>query len=182
LGKIGQGIGAYYSALKRSPNNAEIKHNLVYAASFTGANALMSQSERGLKSIFINIIRHFSLRRHQIGFLFLFVIFGFIYTYFVVRKKSLFQRNWLLGLMLVFLILDASTLKISHNDSKRTEGVVILQNASVRYGPSLDDTEAFLLPEGTLLGIRSDSGEWSQIQLYDGKVGWLQKQDFVIIL
>ena len=57
----------------------------------------------------------------------------------------------------------------------RYQGVVVEQEAEVRYGPSFNDQLAFRLVEGLKVMINDSKEDWYRITLNDGQSGWILK-------
>jgi SH3-like domain-containing protein len=53
---------------------------------------------------------------------------------------------------------------------------------TVRSTPTQSGTDLFLIHEGTKVEIRDNSiSDWAEIQIADGKVGWVEKSTFEAI-
>ncbi len=90
----------------------------------------------------------------------------------IVRK---FLRYNLMALGFVFLI--SSTVLISNAVMDNTgKGAVVMQaEAKAFASPTETGTEVFSLHEGTRVQIKRESGDWIEVRLLDGKVGWILK-------
>ena len=66
--------------------------------------------------------------------------------------------------------------------NRHDAGVIMSSVVTVKSTPSEGGNDLFLLHEGTRVEIRDGSlKDWAEIEIADGKVGWLQKKHFVII-
>lgn len=178
IGKLGNALAAYYSAFKRDPINPDIRHNLKYAKNLTRDDLPDPDEINGITDVITNILRHFSLLTHQIIFLIIYFIF-MIYILIIINEPGRYKISILV--FVIILLLDSSALWLRYNDMQISSGVVTEAEASIRYGPSLNDTEAFILHEGAKFDIYNKSGNWSQIKLEDGKSGWISNSMFVAI-
>ena len=62
------------------------------------------------------------------------------------------------------------------------EAVVMRPATSVKSSPATEaSTDLFVLHEGTKVKIIDSVGRWSNIELADGRQGWLPSEDMVII-
>jgi tetratricopeptide (TPR) repeat protein len=62
------------------------------------------------------------------------------------------------------------------------EAIVMRPVASVKSSPSGEaSTDLFILHEGTKVRLLDQVGTWSNIELADGRQGWMRTQDFEII-
>lgn len=59
--------------------------------------------------------------------------------------------------------------------------VILADKVDVRSAPESDATELFSLHEGFRVQVRKQVGDWCEIRLPDGKVGWVQKESLGII-
>jgi tetratricopeptide (TPR) repeat protein len=59
----------------------------------------------------------------------------------------------------------------------KPEGIVLEKVVDVKNEPDANGASAFVLHEGARVEIRSHLGEWLEIRLSDGKIGWLQQKE-----
>lgn len=83
-------------------------------------------------------------------------------------------RMALVGGVLTF-VLGVNLLVRELGLSRAEEAVVLVAEVPVRSAPSEDgDLTVFTVHEGTKVRIDRRSGEWAEVVLEDGKVGWLK--------
>jgi uncharacterized protein YgiM (DUF1202 family) len=97
----------------------------------------------------------------------------------VLLRKPVREFRTAIAVLGLFVVLDAGVLWLRYRDLNRPMGVVTAPKVRVRYGPSPDETEAFVLHEGARFRVYRRSSGWSQIRLSDGKSGWIPAQTFV---
>lgn len=181
LGKTGFAIGAYYSALSRDPVNPDIKHNLTYAKSLT-KNQLPDDTDiNSLTDVFKNIINHFTLKTHQLILLILYFILVILIIYYWLIKNNISNNKTLILILFSLLIIESFITWTRYNDINIKKGIVTVSEISIKYGPNFNDTEAFVLYEGTKFSIYNTSDNWYQIRLIDGKTGWIHSENFTVI-
>jgi SH3-like domain-containing protein len=62
------------------------------------------------------------------------------------------------------------------------DAVVMRPVASVKSSPSAESsTDLFILHEGTKVRILDQVGRWNNIELADGRQGWLPSEDIEVI-
>lgn len=172
MGRTGFAIACYLSALKHNATDPDILHNLNYARAQT-KDRLSEEKAIGFWDILLNLVRHFTLRQHQIFFLFFYLsLFILILSGYVLNKKWRGFEGFLI-LVLSFTLLQSLFLYMSYKDYSRVLGVVTVEKTSLRYGPSSTDTEAFELHEGAEFQVFNRVGGWYQACIADGKVGWI---------
>lgn len=180
MGKTGFAIACYLSALKHNATDPDILHNLRYARAQT-KDRLSDEKTIGFWDILLNLVRHFTLRQHQIFFLFFYLILFILILSGYVLKKRWRGFEGILILVLSAVILQSVFLYISFKDYSRVLGVVTVEKTSLRYGPSSTDTEAFELHEGTEFQVFNRVGGWYQVRIADGKVGWIFENQCSVI-
>jgi len=176
MGNLGQAMSAYYSALSRDPANPNIRHNLEFARSLMRDQIVEDTDIRGIMDVVRNLIRRVSLKAHQILFCALYLmIFGLTGISLLIHRSA-FRYKGSIGVLVVMLFLQGVALSMRVAETHRKMGVVSAKEMKVRYGPSYNDTEAFVLHEGMRFVIHRKSGRWIQIELADGKVGWAPEE------
>jgi tetratricopeptide (TPR) repeat protein len=84
------------------------------------------------------------------------------------------------------LILAVASLSFSlwqRNDYMNDDGAIVMRPvASVKSSPSSEaSTDLFILHEGTKVSIMDVVGNWSRIEIADGRQGWMLSRDIEII-
>ena len=59
----------------------------------------------------------------------------------------------------------------------RKHAIVFAPTVTVKSSPDASGTDLFVLHEGTNVTVKSTLGEWSEIELEDGNVGWMPSKD-----
>lgn len=179
LNNVAPSIYYYEKALQLSPNDAEIKNNLVFAQQMT-IDAIDVVPEVGFSRIHKNIVNSFSFdtwSKLAIAGMVLFVV-CFIMYYFAenTAKKRLFFMSFFvclfLGLITLFLAFQKYDL-----DKNDKPAIVFSQETSVKSDPNATSAEAFTLHEGTKVQILETFDDWSKIELSDDKTGWMKTAD-----
>ena len=63
----------------------------------------------------------------------------------------------------------------------RSHAIVFAPTVTVKSSPDASGTDLFILHEGTKVSVKSTLGDWSEIALEDGNVGWMPTKDIEII-
>jgi len=66
-------------------------------------------------------------------------------------------------------------------DRNNKSAVVMHKEVKVLASPSETGTEVFIIHEGTKVKIKRDNGDWVEVSLADGKVGWIRENTIEII-
>ncbi|MBP5196579.1 MAG: tetratricopeptide repeat protein [Bacteroidaceae bacterium] len=105
------------------------------------------------------------------------LLFFFMYFFssdIVVRKIGFFGA--LLSLVVV-LLTNALAYSQRKLQVERSGAIVMTPAVTVKSTPSKSGTELFVLHEGTRVEILDNTmKEWVEIQIADGKVGWMERE------
>jgi len=61
------------------------------------------------------------------------------------------------------------------------KAIVFSSTINVKSSPDQSGTDLFILHEGSKVTVLSSLGTWSEIELEDGSVGWLETKNIQII-
>ncbi|MFV0398385.1 MAG: SH3 domain-containing protein, partial [Bacteroidales bacterium] len=59
--------------------------------------------------------------------------------------------------------------------------VIFAPSVAIKSTPDQNGTDLFILHEGTTVEIKSKLGSWTEIELADGNVGWIEQNKMEII-
>ncbi len=183
LGKIGYSILNYERALKLSPGDDDIQHNLALANTKT-----VDQIE-SLPKFFIfqwweSILAMFNLTDWTyaafIFYLLILILFG---VYFFVKKPQLQRYAFFSGIIsaVVFLIVATLLIVKLNREVNIKNGIIIEPTVIAKVSPDKDSNDAFVIHEGLKVKLEDNIGSWYKIRLQDGKIGWTNKQNLGII-
>lgn len=91
--------------------------------------------------------------------------------------------SFYLGLILLVIVI-VSNIFASNQNSKlvnRNNAIIFLPTVTIKSSPDASGTDLFILHEGTKVSVKSTLGEWSEIELENGNVGWLLSKSVVKI-
>lgn len=104
----------------------------------------------------------------------------YIFAHRVAWRKCGFYGALLMGLFVVLGNVFAYQLR--SRQQHRTGAIVMKPTVNVRTTPSQQGRVSFTLHEGTRVDITDDTmREWRQVELSDGKNGWLRLSDVELI-
>ena len=179
LNRVAPSIYNYEKALELKPGDKEIKNNLAFAENMK-VDAISPLPQSVFKRWYAAVLNLFDLDGWAIltVVLILLSMLAFIlyyFTYSTTRKRLLFTTSFVaLGLGL-FGLLMAFRYQAKMNNEQYA--VVFAKEAQVKSGPNLASDEAFVLHEGTKVGILEVNGDWKLIKLADGSEGWIPSTD-----
>lgn len=178
IGKIGYAILNYERALKLSPTDDDVKHNLAFANLSTVDRIqplptffLFEWWESLLASLSVNGWTY-------LAYFFFILLLILVVIYFFA--KTIFQQKLILfsGLAALVILLITVLLLIVKINREQTliSGVVIEQSITVKTSPDPESTDAFVIHEGLKVNLEDRLDEWIKIRLADGKVGWVENK------
>lgn len=178
-GKLGFAILNYEKALKISPDDDDVRHNLAIANAKTVDK--------------IDMLPKFFLFQWWESLLALFTVKGWTYLayifyilvlitaglYFIGKQSKVQRYSFLGGLsLLMLLILSVILLIVNLNrELNIKQGIIIKPVISVKLSPDSNSNDAFVIHEGLKVQIEDNVDNWVKIRLHDGKIGWLPEQD-----
>jgi len=179
IGKLGYAILNYERALKLSPSDEDVKHNLAFANLSTVDRIqplptffLFEWWETLLASMTVNGWTYLS-------YLFFITLIIFIVVYFFA--KTIFQQKLILfsglGILSIFLIILSLLIVKINREENVISGVVIEQSVTVKTSPDEKGTDAFVIHEGLKVNLEDKIDNWVKIKLADGKVGWVENNE-----
>lgn len=179
LNHIAPSIYYYEKALQLAPNDEEVKNNLVFAKNMT-IDAIDTVPEIGLSKFVRKAINTFSFDVWAIisvALMILFVVLFLMYyfTHLTNKKRITFIAS-LASIFFACLSLAFAFQKFAM-DKKDKPAIVFAQEAQVRTDPNLSGEESFRLHEGTKVQVLDTISSWNQIQLTDGKTGWIMSEE-----
>lgn len=103
----------------------------------------------------------------------------FLFSRTVVFKKCSFS------LMVILVILSGATFVFAQQQNAlrtRSRGAVVFApTVTVKASPSDSGTAIFVIHEGLKVNVVDAVGDWYQIKLSDGNVGWMKKDELQVI-
>jgi len=99
--------------------------------------------------------------------------------------KLLGLRKAAFGLFITFIVLFVITMGHAYHSRNRVmnnpEAILMVGSETARSTPDESGTEVFVIHEGTKVKIKSALSEWSEVELQDGKVGWIRTNSVEVI-
>lgn len=104
---------------------------------------------------------------------------GCLVLFFFSKWIRLKKIGFFAGICFLLISLVANLFADSQQDKllHRADAIVFASTVTVKSSPDASGTDLFILHEGTKVTIKSTLGEWSEIQLEDGNVGWMPSKE-----
>lgn len=175
LDEIGQCILSYERARQLAPHKREIKDNLALARSKT-EDHIEELPSMFLIEWFHAIVGWMSPKGWRSVCVVLWIMLCLNLGIFIVSqehkiRKTSFITMTILALILIFSIVN--TTFSARNVSHRNKAVVTAPMVVVKGSPDIKSVDKFVLHEGTCMEITDQQDQWWQIEIGDGKNGWI---------
>lgn len=177
--KIASAILNYERARLRDPGNEDIKYNLQLA------RKQITDDIEAIPEFFISkwirqFIQLFGSDAWAITSMITFVGFLILLALSLFSKRFNLKRTFF-WLSLVLMVLSFSTFYFSHKQKQNIvsneKAIVFSSKVTVKSTPAKSGTDLFVIHEGLKVKILREVGDWYEIKLADGNVGWIQKED-----
>lgn len=183
LGKVGYAILYFEKALKLSPNDEDVKHNLALA------KLNLKDKVDTLPPFFIfnlweGLLAAFSISGWTIIVYIIFILLLIaVIAYFFSRSVTEQRISFFNGVGLtVVLFLSVILLAVKMNKEFNVkDGIVVETLVVVKSSPDFSAKDSFQIHEGLKVRVEDNVDEWVKIRLDDGKIGWIAEKNIGII-
>ncbi|MCR4920128.1 MAG: SH3 domain-containing protein [Bacteroidaceae bacterium] len=167
-----------------APGDKDIRFNLELARSKT-IDRITPRHEMFFVSLFRSLTQMFSLGQWSAICISLFVLTLLAFAVFLYSSKYILRQTGFYAAVLLLLLVVLGNV-CAHQQRRfaqeRSSAIIVASSVTVRSTPSQSGNELFVLHEGTRVEIRDNSmKEWCEVQIADGKVGWLERRDMEVI-
>lgn len=173
----------YEKALQRAPHNEDIKHNLEMARQMT-----LDKIEKVPEMFYVRWWRAISDMFSTQMWAYLVVIFFigtilltglFLLSRTVVVRKSAFYSGIITLLITIFAFVFAYRKYNAFTQDKA--GIVFKPSVTVKGSPDAESVDLFVIHEGTKVFIQDKLGNWYEVKIANGSVGWIPKGTIQVI-
>ncbi len=177
LNKIPQTIYYYEKALKLSPSNQEIIHNLTLANKRIADKNTIKTSSR-IEDVVYTYIKS-STNFWAITSVVILLMSGLLFITFVFltttkAKKLVFYTaigSFLIGLVTIYFG------SLQHKKLTSEEyGIVFTPSIELKMEPSENSSTAFILHEGSKVKLLNKNEQWYEIAFGKGQIAWIKKE------
>ena len=180
---IAKAILNYERALLLKPGDSDIRHNLRFART-----RIEDRIDTAGNLFFVNLFNTLQNRFTSntwgavgiISFLLLLTCIGvFLFTNSVLIKKVVFYTG--IVLLCVSLVSNVFAFRQKNRILRRDGGIIMSASASIMTSPDMNSKELFRLHKGTKVKLNRTDGNWYEIEIPNGSVGWTSKDNVEII-
>ncbi len=182
-GEVAPSILNYERALLLNPSDSDVRFNLTIAKQKT-VDRIEPIGQFFLVKWFETIKNAFSVNSWgTIGISCFIILIGCLFLFFFSKWIRLKKIGFYLGVLMLFVVIMANIFGSAqkHDMLNRSSAIVFSSTVTVKSSPDTSGTDLFVIHEGTKVFIRSVLGDWSEIELEDGHVGWMPTKDIVKI-
>lgn len=175
LDEMGKSILFYERARQMAPHRREIKDNLALARSKT-EDHIEELPRMFLVEWFHAVVNWLSPNGWRTTCLILWALFCLTGGYFLISQVHKYRKiSFIAAAILLFLFLVAvvDTTFSVRNVSNSQRAVVTAPMVVVKGSPDSKSVDKFVLHEGTTMSVTDQQDEWWQIEIGDGKNGWV---------
>ncbi|MCF8332239.1 MAG: tetratricopeptide repeat protein [Bacteroidales bacterium] len=173
----------YERAKKLKPFNERISHNLEFA------QQLQKDEIESLPVMFYvrwwqKLTNLFSLNSWSLLSLFLILTACLFWAFFIASNTITRRRRffWIsLFISVLFLLTLTITLRNYHNIKHEKAAIVFQSVITGKSSPDRDSKDLFVIHEGLKVHVLNKIGDWYEIKLPDGTVGWLPAESIKVI-
>lgn len=119
----------------------------------------------------------------KIGIVSFILFIGCLILFFFSKWIHLKKIGFYAGLLLLFIVIFANIFAKNQKDEmvNRKGAIIFVPTVTIKSSPDASGTDLFILHEGTKVSVKSKLGDWSEIEVEDGNIGWIPSKDVEII-
>ncbi len=182
-GKLGKSILHYERAKRIAPSNDDLLVNLAIANAKV-VDRITELPSLGVEDLWGALTSTNHLNTWAwVALVFQFLGFGLTAGWLFTRTAAIKRTLLALGITAIFL--GAASYGMSRATYSRvqaaTAGVIMQPKVEVKNSPGSNDANAFILHEGTKVQLQQQLGDWYEIRIANGSVGWVEASAIEII-
>lgn len=174
--KLGEAILYYNKALRLSPADEDVRHNLEYAENSTKDS--IEQIPEFFLFAWIRAVRNLMGCDGWTIFSLVILVIGLAAALFYLLAQRISTRKAGFYVMVLAALLFLVATLFANYERKaivnHNEAIVMSSAVSVKSSPDRAATELFVLHEGTKLSIGERMDGWVEVRIADGRKGWIE--------
>ena len=177
--KIAPAILNYERALLLNPGDAAIRFNLEIAK-LKKVDRIDPIGEFFVIQWFRTIQNLLSVDTWaSLGIVCFILFIGCLILFFFSKWMRLRKMGFYLGIVLLIMVICSNLFAWNQQKAivERKSAIIFSPTVTIKSSPDASGTDLFVLHEGTKAFIKSALGEWFEIELEDGNVGWIRQKD-----
>ncbi|MDR1517885.1 MAG: tetratricopeptide repeat protein [Dysgonamonadaceae bacterium] len=181
--QVAQAILNYERALLLKPGDGDIRHNLRFARTQIEDKMDVS-SDLFISNLWRNVVNLFDANTWAVIGIALFILFlGCVGVFLFIRILWLKKTAFYAGIVIFVLMLSANAFAFNQRNVRthRKTAIIMAASASAMTSPDANSKELFRLHSGTKVRVTKSDGNWYEVEIANGSVGWIPKENVEII-
>lgn len=181
--KLGYAVLYYKKALKMDPSHEEAGKNLEYVSHYL-EDQLEQVPELFIRTWIRAVYQLFSLHTWSyLALVFFALILAGSLAYVFSGRLGLKKAGFFTGLIALLFFSLSLTAAIQRNEEIKnpSSAVIVSPSVVVKSSPSTTGTDLFILHEGTDVRLNDKVGEWTEVRISDGRVGWIPEKSVAVV-
>mgnify|MGYP001214746363 FL=1 len=170
----------YEKALKLNPRDEYVKNNIQVA------NSKITDKILPLPDLFYkrwwNAAKNlFTMDTWAVILIINVVLFFIAISFYLISNTVLIRKASFWCGILLFIFSTFSFLFASnryHTLTRQKEAIIFTPSLTVKSSPDENSTDLFVLHEGTKVSITDKVGQWREVKIANGSVGWVKAETF----
>jgi len=176
--EIARSILNYERALRLNPRFADARYNLELAQARVLDN-IIAPEPFFLKRWINKLISDFTSNQwfYFSWILFIISLIGFLLFVFG-RSRALRKISFTFAIAILVVSISSLTISAVRKNQflNHKEAIVMIGVITVKSSPDRSGTHLFELREGTKVRVVSTLGDWVEIMIADGRIGWVERR------
>lgn len=166
----------YNRALRLSPGDEDVRHNLEFAEQSTRDSIeqipefFLSTWVRSLRSLLSG--NAWTVLSLVLLALTLAMALQFLLAQRLSMRKVGFYAMGVLGVL--FILTTSFAWSARSEATQRREAIIMSSSVSIKSSPDATSTELFVLHEGTKVRVGEVMDGWAEVRIADGRKGWIE--------
>jgi tetratricopeptide (TPR) repeat protein len=113
-----------------------------------------------------------------VSIFFFLLLIACLFAYFFARVSWLKKTGFFMGILSLYISILSLVYSGEQSDSivNPDKAILFTPTVTVKSSPDQSGTDLFVLHEGSKVTVLSILGVWSEIELEDGNIGWLESK------
>lgn len=166
----------YEKALELNPNDENTEFNLKIANSKI-IDKIEEVPQPFYRKWFITVSNIFTMNVWAVVIIITFIIFLFLIIIYLISYSVRIRKFsfWLAAVVLLFFVMFNYLAYNQYNRVKSSfEAIIFDPSVNVKSSPDEKSTDIFVIHDGTKVKIRDRVGDWVEIYIANGSIGWIK--------
>lgn len=181
---IAKAVLWFERAAQLDPSDDDIRFNLTMARSKT-IDRIIPRHEMFFVSAWKSVMHSQSVTEWAYCAIGAFIIALLLVALYLYSSAIPLRKIGFFGAILCLLscvLFNVFAYGLRNYNNTHTAGIVMESAVTVRSTPTKSGTDLFVIHEGTHVEIKDNSmRDWAEVQIADGKVGWIEKSTYEAI-